>query len=475
MTESGKPREECGVFGIYAPGEDVAKLTFFGLFTLQHRGQESAGIGVLDGKKYSLYKKMGLVNQIFDEEKISKLKGHIAVGHNRYSTTGTSNIKNAGPFVSRRKMETFIVAHNGNIVNAARLKKVLERKGNKFKSTCDTEVVAQIIADSKHKDPAKKIFSTMYKIDGAYSLIIGTKNELIGVRDPLGFRPLVLGRLNGHYVLASESCAFPEIGAKLIRDIKPGEVVVINEKGIKSYQFSHKKRASFCIFEYVYLARPDSIMNTKSVYLTREKLGKLLAKEHPAKADIVIPVPDSSVPGAIGFSQQSGIEYREGLIKNRYIARTFIFPDQRMRELGVKMKLSPLREVVAGKNIVLVDDSIVRGTTVLKIVRLLKEAGVKKIHVRITAPPIKNPCFYGVDMPRKEDFIANNKDVEEIRSQIEADSLGYLSVEKMIEATGLSENALCTACFTGNYPLKGEFLKVLTKDALEKKGLSLPS
>ncbi len=392
MIEKGKPREECGVFGIYAPGEDVAKLTFFGLFTLQHRGQESAGIGVLDGKKYSLYKKMGLVNQVFDEEKISKLKGHIAVGHNRYSTTGTSNIKNAGPFVSRRKRETFVVAHNGNIVNADRLKKVLERKGNRFKSTCDTEVVSQIIADAKHKDPVKKIFSTMYKIEGAYSLIIGTKNELIGVRDPLGFRPLVLGRLNGHYVLASESCAFPEIGAKLVRDIKPGEVVIINEKGIKSYQFSHKKRASFCIFEYVYLARPDSTLNTKSVYLTREKLGKLLAKEHPVKADIVIPVPDSSVPGAIGFSQASGIEYREGLIKNRYIARTFIFPDQRMRELGVKMKLSPLKEVVSGKNIVLIDDSIVRGTTVLKIrtTRLVLSLCFKLCDL------LRSPLFWGL-------------------------------------------------------------------------------
>ena len=469
MIESGKPREECGVFGIFAPGEDVAKLTFFGLFTLQHRGQESAGIGVLDGKKYSIYKKMGLVNQVFNEDRISKLKGHIAVGHNRYSTTGTSNIKNAGPFVSRRKMETFIVAHNGNIVNADRLKKVLELKGYKFKSTCDSEIISQLIADAKHKEAIKKIFSTMYKMDGAYSLIIGTKNELIGVRDPMGFRPLVIGKLNGWYVLASESCAFPEIGAKLIRDVKPGEVVVINEKGIKSYMFGSKRKSSFCIFEYVYLARPDSILNKKSVYLTREKLGKFLAKEHPAKADIVIPVPDSGIPAAIGFSQESGITYREGLIKNRYIARTFIFPDQRMRELGVKMKLSPLKEVVAGKRGVLIDDSIVRGTTVLKIVRLLKEAGAKKVHVRITAPPIKHPCYYGVDMPDKKAFIANEQDVEEIRKQIEADTLGYLSVENMIKATGLDENSFCTACFTGKYPLKGSFLNALSKGILERK------
>ena len=469
MIESGKPREECGVFGIFAPGEDVAKLTFFGLFTLQHRGQESAGIGVLDGKKYSIYKKMGLVNQVFNEDRISKLKGHIAVGHNRYSTTGTSNIKNAGPFVSRRKMETFIVAHNGNIVNADRLKKVLELKGYKFKSTCDSEIISQLIADAKHKEAIKKIFSTMYKMDGAYSLIIGTKNELIGVRDPMGFRPLVIGKLNGWYVLASESCAFPEIGAKLIRDVKPGEVVVINEKGIKSYMFGSKRKSSFCIFEYVYLARPDSILNKKSVYLTREKLGKFLAKEHPAKADIVIPVPDSGIPAAIGFSQESGITYREGLIKNRYIARTFIFPDQRMRELGVKMKLSPLKEVVAGKRVVLIDDSIVRGTTVLKIVRLLKEAGAKKVHVRITAPPIKHPCYYGVDMPDKKAFIANEQDIEEIRKQIEADTLGYLSVENMIKATGLDENSFCTACFTGKYPLKGSFLNALSKGILERK------
>ena len=469
MTDSGKPREECGIFGIYAPGEDVAKLTFFGLFTLQHRGQESAGIGVSDGKKYSVYKKMGLVNQVFNEKRISKLKGHIAVGHNRYSTTGTSNVKNAGPFVSRRKMETFVVAHNGNIVNASRLQKVLERKGCRFKSTCDSEIIAQLIADAKHKDPVRKMFSTMYKMEGAYSLVVGTKKELIGVRDPMGFRPLVLGKLNGWYVLASESCAFPEIGAKLVRDIKPGEVVVINKKGIKSYKFTSKKRPSFCIFEYVYLARPDSIMNTKSVYLTREKLGKLLAKEHPAEADIVIPVPDSGVPAAIGFSQESGIPYREGLIKNRYIARTFIFPDQRMRELGVKMKLSPLKEVVAGKRVVLIDDSIVRGTTVLKIVRLIKDVGAKKVHVRITAPPIKFPCYYGVDMTKKEDFIANDKDVETIKKEIEADSLGYLSIDNLIKATGLSENTLCTACFTGKYPLKGNFLNELNKGVLEKR------
>ncbi len=469
MLEDKKPREECGIFGIYAPGEDVAKLTFFGLFTLQHRGQESAGIGVLDSKKYSIYKKMGLVNQVFNEENISKLKGDIAVGHNRYSTTGTSSLKNAGPFVSRRKMETFIVAHNGNIVNADQLRSVLERKGKKFNSTCDSEVVAKIIADAKHKDPVKKMFSTMYKLNGAYSLIIGTKNELIGVRDPLGFRPLCLGKLNSWYVLASESCAFPEIGAKLIRDIEPGEVVVIEKDRIKSYKFSSKKRASFCIFEHVYLARPDSIFNNRSVYLTREKLGKLLAKEHPAEADFVIPVPDSGIPAAIGFSQESKIPYREGLIKNRYIARTFIFPDQRMRDLGVKMKLSPLREVVSGKKIVLIDDSIVRGTTVLKIVRLLKEAGAIKVHLRISSPPIRNPCYYGVDMPKREDFIANDKDIEEIRKQVEADSLGYLSVENMIKATDLPENSFCTACFTGKYPLKGEFLNELTKEVLEEK------
>ncbi len=468
MLEDGKPKEECGVFGIYAPGEDVAKLTFFGLFTLQHRGQESAGIGVLDGKRYSLYKKMGLVNQVFNEEKISRLKGHIAVGHNRYSTTGTSNIKNAGPFVSHRKKETFIVAHNGNIVNANQLQKVLEEKGVKFKSTCDSEVISALIADAKHKNPVKRIFSTMYKMNGAYSLVVGTKNELIGVRDPLGFRPLCLGKLNGWYVLASESCAFPEIGAKLIRDIEPGEVVVINDKGLKSYKFSSKKRASFCIFEYVYLARPDSTLNARSVYLTRERLGKLLAQEHPAKADIVIPVPDSGVPAAIGYSQESGIPYREGLIKNRYIARTFIFPDQRMRDLGVKMKLSPLGEVVSGKRVVLIDDSIVRGTTSLKIVRLLKEAGARQVHVRITSPPMKNPCYYGVDMPKKEDFIADGNDIEDIRKEIEADSLGYLSVKNMVKATGLPENFFCTACFTGRYPLKGNYLGELSKEVLEK-------
>jgi amidophosphoribosyltransferase len=468
MSNLSKPKEECGIFGIYAPGEDVAKIAFFGIFTLQHRGQESAGIGTLTSTKYALYKKMGLVNQIFTESRIAKLKGNIAVGHNRYSTTGTSNKKNVSPFVARRKLDTYIVAHNGNIVNSKKLRENLEKKGVKFTSTTDSEVIAQVLANSRGKQTVQRVFSTMYKIHGAYSLVIGTKKELIGVKDPLGFRPLCIGKLNNHYCLASESCAFSAIGAQYLREVKPGEVVVINQNGLTSHQFS-RKPASLCIFEYIYLARPDSLINGRLVYKVREELGRRLARQHPADADVVVPVPDSSIPAAVGFSQESKIPYREGLIKNRYIARTFIDPDQRMRELGVKMKLSPLREVIDGKKVVVVDDSIVRGNTTLKIVRLLKEFGAKEVHVRITCPPLRNPCFYGVDLPTHEEFIAYQKSVEEIRKLIEADSLGYLSLENMLAAVGAKKgNGFCTACFTGKYPLKGEYLQTLNKNILEK-------
>lgn len=474
MIEDEHPKEECGIFGIYAPGEDVAKIAFFGLFTLQHRGQESAGIGTLTNTKYFLYKKMGLVNQIFTESRITKLKGNIAVGHNRYSTTGTSHKRNAAPFVARKKLETYIVAHNGNIVNTKKLRENLERKGVKFTSTTDSEVIAQVLANSRGKMSVQKVISTMYKIHGAYSLVIGTKKELIGVRDPLGFRPLCIGKLNDHYCLASESCAFSAIGAEYLREVAPGEVVVINQNGLSSHQFSDKS-ASFCIFEYIYLARPDSLFAGRSVYKIREELGRRLAREHPAAADVVVPVPDSSIPAAVGFSEVSGTPYQEGLIKNRYIARTFIDPDQRMRELGVKMKLNPLREVIEGKRVVIVDDSIVRGNTTLKIVRLLKEFGARQVHVRITCPPLRSPCFYGVDLPTKEEFIAHGRKVEEIKDLIEADSLGYLSLENMLKAAGAKNGSgFCTACFTGKYPLKGEYLKTLSKNVLEEdlKGCS---
>ena len=469
MLKSDGPKEECGIFGIYAPGEDVAKVTFFGLFTLQHRGQESAGIGVLTNTKYAIYKKMGLVNQIFTESRIEKLKGNIAVGHNRYSTAGSRQKENAGPFVARKKLDTYIVSHNGHLVNAERIKEALECKGIKFTSTTDSEVITQVLANSRGKTIVQKVFSLMYKLHGAYSLVIGTKKELIGVRDPLGFRPLSIGRLDGNYCLASESCAFSAIGAKHIREVKPGEVVVVNQNGLTSHQFS-AKAPSLCVFEYIYLARPDSLIDNRLVYKAREELGRFLAKQHPAAADVVVPVPDSSIPAAAGFSQESKIPYREGLIKNRYIARTFIDPDQRMRELGVKMKLSPLREVIDGKRVVVVDDSIVRGTTMLKIVRLLKEFGAREVHVRITCPPLRNPCFSGVDLPTREEFIAHNKNVEEIRKLLEADSLGYLSLDKVLRAAGAKNGrGFCTACFTGKYPLKGEYLKTLRKTSWKPK------
>jgi len=470
MIETDGPKEECGIFGINAPGQDVAKITFFALFTLQHRGQESAGIGVLSNTRYSLYKKMGLVNQIFTEERIAKLKGNIAVGHNRYSTTGSSHKRNAGPFVARKRLDTYIVAHNGNIVNTKKLRDTLEQKGIKFTSTTDSEVIAQILAHSRGRTITQKIFSMMYKIHGAYSLIIGSKRELVGVKDPLGIRPLCIGKLNNFYCLASESTAFSAIGADYVREVEPGEIVIINKDGLTSYRFSRKRQRSYCIFEYIYLSRPDSLTSGgDSVYKVREQLGRLLARQHPSDADVVVPVPDSSIPAAIGYADESKIPYKEGLIKNRYIARTFINPDQRMRELGVKMKLNPLRDFIEGKRVVLVDDSIVRGNTSLKIVRLLKEFGARQVHVRITCPPLRHPCFYGVDMPTKEEFIAHNKSVEEIRKLIEADSLGYLSLGNMLKAAGAREgNGFCTACFTGKYPLKGEYLKTLNKDILEE-------
>jgi amidophosphoribosyltransferase len=467
MLEGEAPKEECGIFGIYAPGTDVAKTVFFALFTLQHRGQEAAGIGTLSKTKYTLYKKSGLVNQVFTENRIARLKGDIAVGHNRYSTTGISQKKNAGPFVARRKLDTFIVAHNGNIVNAKKIRLAMEKKGIKFTSTTDTEVIAQVLAHSRGTS-VQKVFSMMYKIHGAFSLIIGTKRELIGVKDPLGIRPLCIGKLNGAYCLASESCALSTIGADYVREVEPGEIVVINEGRLTSYKFSKKRQRNFCIFEYIYLSRPDSLTNGQSVYKVREKLGRLLARQHPAKADVVVPVPDSSIPAAVGYSQESSIPFKEGLIKNRYIGRTFIDPDQRMRELGVKMKLNPLKEIIGGKRVVLVDDSIVRGTTCLKIVRLLKEFGAGQVHVRITCPPLRNPCFYGVDMPNRKEFISYERSVEEIRQLIEADSLGYLSLGNMLKASGSTEkNSFCTACFTGKYPLKGEYLKTLNKEVLE--------
>ena len=445
-------REACGIFGVYAPGEDVARITFFGLFALQHRGQESAGIATSDGKKIQVYAKMGLVSQVFDEESLSQLRGNIAIGHNRYSTTGSSRVCNAQPIVIGEGDNIMAIAHNGNIVNSAHLYKELTEKGYTFNSSTDSEVIGKLIHSSPGSDWLEKIRHAMHRVRGAYSLVILTKDKLFAVRDPFGVRPLCLGKINGYFVVASESCALDHIGALFVRDIEPGEVVVIEPNGVKSYQEIIERKAT-CIFEYIYFSRPDSIVDGRLVYSARQAMGEQLAVEYPVAADLVVGVPDSATVAGIGYSQQSGIPHGEGLMKNRYVGRTFISPDQRMRDLGVKMKFNPLREILNEKRVVLVDDSIVRGTTTPKVINLLRKAGATEVHMRVCAPPIRYPCFFGVDMASRWELIAAQKSVEQVRDYIGADSLGYISLDGLVRSVGLPKDNFCTACFTGDYPI----------------------
>jgi len=444
--------ECCAVVGIYSPGEDVARLTFFALFALQHRGQESSGIATADGDGIQVYTNMGLVTQVFTEEALSHLTGHIAIGHNRYSTSGSSQICNAQPFVVGTGADTITIAHNGNIVNAKHLYEELSAQGYAFKSTTDTEVIANLIISAPDKDLVDKIRYAMHRLQGVYSLTIMTKDRLFGVRDPLGLRPLALGKINGGWIFASETCALDHIGATFIREVEPGEIVVIDEKGLKSYPEESGKRA-LCIFEYIYFARLDSTINGRLLYLARKAMGAELAEEHPVEADLVVGVPDSALAAAAGYAQRSGIPLAEGLVKNRYVGRTFIEPDQRIRDLGVKLKYNPMPQVLAGKRIVVVDDSIVRGTTTPHVVKLLRKAGAKEVHMRIVAPPIRYPCFFGVDMSSYRELLAAKKTIPEIKDFIGADSLGYLSVEGLIKAVGLPKDNFCLACFTGDYPM----------------------
>jgi len=437
---------------VYAPGEDVARITFFALFALQHRGQESAGIATSDGKKIQVFARMGLVSQVFDEESLSQLTGNIAIGHNRYSTTGASRICNAQPIVVGSGENLMAVAHNGNIVNSAHLYKELSEKGYTFNSTTDSEVIANLIHSAPGSDYTEKIRHAMRRIQGAYCLVILTKDQLIAVRDPLGVRPLCLGKINGYWVVASESCALDHIGALFVRDIEPGEIVVIDAKGTRSYREPIEKKAT-CIFEYIYFARPDSIVDGRLVYSARQAMGARLAEEYPVEADLVVGVPDSATVAGIGYATQSGIPQGEGLIKNRYVGRTFIAPDQRMRDLGVKMKFNPLRDILNNKRVVLVDDSIVRGTTTPKVINLLRKAGAKEVHMRVCAPPIRHPCFFGVDMASRWELIAAQKSVEGVREYIGADSLGYISIDGLVKSVGLPKNSFCMACFTGDYPI----------------------
>jgi amidophosphoribosyltransferase len=444
--------ESCGVFGVYAPNEDVARLTFFALFALQHRGQESSGIATTDGQKIQVYARMGLVSQVFTEESLSQLTGHIAIGHNRYSTKGSSRLTNAQPIVVGKGSDSLAIAHNGNIVNTEFLYQELVEHGYTFHTTTDTEVIANLILSAPEKEWVGKIRYAMHRLQGAYSLVLLTNDCLFGVRDPFGVRPLCLGLFNGGWVLASESCALDHIGASFIREIEPGEIVSISANGVESYR-EPSGRHALCIFEYIYFARPDSTINGRLLYPARMGMGTGLAEEYPVDADLVIGVPDSATAAGVGYAQRSGIPMVEGLIKNRYVGRTFIEPDQRIRDLGVKLKFNPLPQMLDGKRVVLVDDSIVRGTTTPKVIRLLRRAGAKEVHMRICAPPIRYPCFFGVDMATRWELIAAQKSIPEIRDFISADSLGYLSIDGLIKAVALPRNTFCLACFTGDYPI----------------------
>ncbi len=450
---TGGPREACGIFGIHSPGEDVARITFFGLYALQHRGQESAGIATSDGHDLKIRTGMGLVAQVFVEEDLKDLSGgRIAIGHTRYSTTGSSRIGNAQPLAIDGELGTLALAQNGNIVNASSLKEQLEPIHH-FTTSTDAEIIAKLIASSIGRTWEEKIARAMPRLQGAFSLVILTKDSLIGVRDPMGIRPLCLGKLDGGWVLASESCALDTVGAQFVREVEPGEVIVIDQWGVRSNLATVSERRALCVFEFIYFARPDSLINGRLLYLARQEMGAQLAREYPVDADLVIAVPDSAVPAGIGYAKESGIPYSEGLIKNRYIGRTFIQPNQRMRELGVKIKFNPLLEALNGKRLVVLDDSIVRGTTTPRVVSLLRKAGAAEVHMRICAPPIRHPCFFGVDMASRNELIAARKSVEEIARFIGVDSLGYLSLDGLIKAVGLPGEDFCLACFTGRYPI----------------------
>jgi len=446
-------KECCALFGVYAPGEDVARLTFFGLYSLQHRGQESSGIATADGERIHVYTRMGLVSQVFDEEVLGRLRGNIAIGHNRYSTTGSSHPANAQPILVEGPVGRIALGHNGNIVNAHYLRQELEERGYTFSTSTDSEVIAYLILSSTRKTWVDRIKYAMRRLVGAYSLVLMTEDTLFGVRDPLGVRPLCIGLLDGGWVLASESCALDHIGAQFLREVEPGEVVVINSAGMKSYREKGTGKRGLCIFEYIYFARPDSVIAGRRLYLARQAMGVRLAREYPVDADVVIGIPDSATAAGTGYSTESGIPFSEGLLKNRYVGRTFIEPDQRIRELGVKLKFNPLPEILEGKSVVVVDDSIVRGTTTPRVINMLRKAGAKEIHMRICAPPIRYPCFFGVDMATRWELIAANKELPEIAQFIGADSLGYLSIEGLIEAVGLPKELFCLACFTGDYPV----------------------
>ena len=449
-----RPKEECGVLGLYSPEQDAARVAFFALFALQHRGQESAGIAVSDGQRVKMHKDIGLVPQVFDEAILAGLPGHFAVGHTRYSTTGRSVRRNAQPIFCTSIVGDIAVAHNGNLINAKELREQMESEGETFDTTSDSEVLARIFVRFLHDGPERAVEEVMKRVQGAYSITAVTPTMVVGFRDPNGIRPLVAGRLpDGGFMVASETCAFGPVGGEPQVEIAPGEMVVIDKQGMRISRIVGTERPAMCLFEFIYFARPDSRMYGRLLYQVRERMGEELAKEHPVEADVIVPVPDSGIPAALGFSRQSKIQYREGMVKSRYIHRTFIQPDQHLRELGVRMKLSPLIEHITGKRVVLVDDSIVRGTTTRQIVKLMFEAGASEVHVRITAPPIKHPCFYGIDMAKETELASAIMSLDQLCAHLGATSLGFLSIEGAVRATGREQDHFCLACFNGDYPI----------------------
>ncbi len=446
-----KFHDHCGVFAAYGHPE-AAKLTYLGLYALQHRGQESAGIVVADGDELTLKKGMGHVDEVFPAEVIKALPGQMAIGHTRYSTAGDTDLKNAQPLMVSCNKGQVALAHNGNLVNASSIRRELEARGDIFQTTSDSEVILHFFARSRQSGIPEALAEALDKVVGAYSLVVLLKDCVMGIRDPRGFRPLSLGQLDGAYVLASETCAFDLINARFIRDVEPGEMVILDRRGVTSLRFAPPAQPAQCIFEHVYFSRPDSLVFGRPVQTSREMLGRLLAREHPVEADVVVPVPDSGVPAATGFAEESGIPMKIALIRNHYVGRTFIEPSQAIRDFGVKLKLNPVRSLLEGKRVVLVDDSIVRGTTSAKIVRIVREAGAREVHMRISCPPTVSPCFYGIDTPTKKELIAATHTVEEIRQFLGADTLGYLSLEGLRRAVGDTQGRFCLACYTSNYP-----------------------
>jgi amidophosphoribosyltransferase len=472
---SGEVRDACGVIGVYAPGEDVARLSYYGLYALQHRGQESAGMAISDGTSMVVYKELGLVSQVFDESVLQSLHGHLAIGHVRYSTSGSSTWANAQPSYKVGPGGQIALAHNGNLVNSVALKEALDAAGGdptpmdgRLPSTSDTDIVAAHIARSLKGDFAEAIMEVLPKLSGAYSFALMNESTIYGARDPQGFRPLCIGRLPaGGWVLASETCALDLLGARFIRDVEPGELVAIDSNGMTSTHFAAVNPAA-CVFEHVYFARPDSTLLGQNVYATRYRMGGALAKEAPVSAELVVPVPDSGVPAAQGFALESEIPYGEGFVKNRYVGRTFIQPAQSMRQQGIRMKLNPLREVIAGKRVVVIDDSIVRGNTTRQLVAMLFDVGAREVHLRISSPPIKWPCFYGIDMPDQDELIASRLDVEEVREHVNATSLAYLSLEGMLRSIDVPSDDFCTACFSSRYPVEVPEHELASKHVLER-------